>query len=117
MSSFTAPLIAEKIGPRLWRTYREFYYCVGAKDSKERIDVPVGFKTDFASIPRLFWLFLPPDGQYTQAAVLHDFLCVSKRYSKLRTSEIFHEAMRVLGVGRRTARLMFLAVQWFGPDW
>lgn len=90
---------------------------MGTKDSKEIISVPAGFHTDFASIPRLFWMFLPPDGEYTQAAVLHDFMCETKRRSKFRTSQIFKEAMLVLGVKKWVANLMFIAGQWFGPDW
>jgi hypothetical protein len=31
-----------------------------------RVDVPVGFITDFASIPAPFWPLLPPDGEYTR---------------------------------------------------
>lgn len=117
MSSFTAPLIVEKLGLRRWKTHRGFRYCVGSLDSDWRIDVPAGFETDFASIPRALWWLLPPDGAYTQAAVLHDWLCKERKYTRLRTSSIFHEAMQVLGVGRFTARAMFLAVQWFGPEW
>lgn len=38
--------------------------------------VPVGFVTDFATVPRfLHWLALPY-GPYTRAAVLHDYLLV-----------------------------------------
>ena len=117
MSSFTTPLIVEKIGPRRWQTHRGFRYCVGSLDSGEHIDVTEGFRTDFASIPRAFWWLLPPDGAYTQAAVLHDWMCREQRYSLRRTSEIFLEAMLVLGVGPWTAGAMFLAVQWFGPKW
>jgi hypothetical protein len=38
------------------------------------IEVPVGFVTDFASIPRAFYSLLSPTGQYTWAAVIHDYL-------------------------------------------
>ncbi len=38
------------------------------------VRVPVGFVTDFASIPRLFWSVLRPDGNYSYAAVIHDYL-------------------------------------------
>lgn len=36
--------------------------------------VPFGFRTDFASIPRILWNILPPTGAYGKAAVLHDFM-------------------------------------------
>ena len=36
--------------------------------------VPTGFVTDLASIPRVFWSVLRPDGEYAYAAVIHDYL-------------------------------------------
>jgi hypothetical protein len=38
------------------------------------VEVPTGFVTDFASIPRAFWSALRPDGKYTYAAIVHDYL-------------------------------------------
>jgi Protein of unknown function (DUF1353) len=40
----------------------------------QSVRVPIGFVTDFASIPRLFWSLLRPDGTYSYAAVIHDYL-------------------------------------------
>ncbi|EAH5044254.1 DUF1353 domain-containing protein [Campylobacter coli] len=38
--------------------------------------IPKGFKTDGASIPRIFWSFYPPfKSEYFSACVIHDFLC------------------------------------------
>lgn len=34
-----------------------------------------GFRTDFASTPRLLFPLFPPTGAWTKAAVIHDFLC------------------------------------------
>src|SRR5437868_748210 len=42
--------------------------------SVQPIVVPAGFVTDFASIPRAFWSGMSPHGQYSRAAVLHDYL-------------------------------------------
>jgi hypothetical protein len=36
--------------------------------------IPVGFVTDFASIPKILWNILPPVGTYGKAAVVHDYL-------------------------------------------
>ena len=38
------------------------------------IEVPQGFETDFASVPRFFWRVVPPWGRYSPAAVVHDYL-------------------------------------------
>lgn len=47
-----------------------------ADKSEPIIRVPAGFVTDFASIPRAFWVVLPPTGKYGKAAVVHDYLYV-----------------------------------------
>lgn len=39
--------------------------------------VPIGFVTDFATVPRFLHWLVSPYGAYTRAAVLHDWLLVS----------------------------------------
>lgn len=36
------------------------------------LTAPAGMQTDLASVPRLFWPWLPPDGPYGKAAGIHD---------------------------------------------
>jgi hypothetical protein len=74
MSSFTTPFIGELIGKYTFKVYSPFEYHVGKYPSNEIIKVPVGFVTDFASIPRAFWSILPPIDNYAKAAVIHDWL-------------------------------------------
>ena len=83
--------------------------------------MPGGFITDFASVPRGLWNIFPPDGKYTQAAVLHDFLYSNKgdvpkgkNRSKKECDQIFMEAMEVLGVPWMKRHLMYRAVRLFG---
>lgn len=120
MSSFTKPLSATRIGKREWVTDRSFKYYVGSEDSGECVTVPKGFLTDFASVPRAFWIIFPPDGEYTQAAVLHDYLyymkgCIKRKvYTRLECDKIFLEAMGVLGVPWVTRHSMYRAVRLFG---
>lgn len=52
------------------------------------IRVPVGFVTDFASIPRVLWSVLPPDGQYAYAAVVHDYLYWEQYLSREKSDDI-----------------------------
>ncbi len=42
--------------------------------TKQIFEVPRGFVTDMASVPRLFWTAFPPCGKYTPAAVVHDYI-------------------------------------------
>ncbi|EAA2596645.1 hypothetical protein DNM18_25345, partial [Salmonella enterica subsp. enterica] len=41
-------------------------------DNSDVIEVPKGFITDHATIPRIFWILLPPDGRYAKAAIIHE---------------------------------------------
>src|SRR3990167_4905100 len=111
MSSFTHPLTVTKIGERLWRIEREFTYYIGEENSNEFVIVPKGFITDFASVPRPFWFLFPPDGKYTQAAVLHDYILHEGIYSYPKADYIFYEAMGVLKVPPWNRWIMYRAVQ------
>lgn len=111
MSSFTEPLIVEKVGKRTWKVAKTFIYRVGFKDSTEAIVVPKGFITDFASVPRIFWILLPPDGRYSQAAVLHDYLYKIQIYTRKKSDSIFLEAMKVLKVAWWKRWIMYRAVR------
>src|SRR5215216_1525948 len=44
------------------------------QEAFQAVSVPEGFVTDFASIPRIFWSALRPDGLYTYPAIVHDYL-------------------------------------------
>jgi len=114
MSSFTKPLIVKKLKSGLWEVVVGFKYYVGEEGSKDFVFVPSGFKTDFASVPRIFWAILPPDGHYTQASCLHDFLYSKKVRSRVECDKIFLESMKVLKVSWWKRRVIFHAVRLFG---
>jgi hypothetical protein len=115
MSSFTENLIVSPLPDgKQWVTRREFYYDVGDKDSGDRICVPIGFVTDFASIPRFLWWLFPKWGKYGNASVIHDYLYSTRLRSRREADAIFYEGMIVLQTPRWQARLIYLAVRWFG---
>lgn len=124
MSSFTDPLVVTQIDAKFWLVTRSFEYRVGSEDSNEAIRVPVGFRTDFASIPRwAWWLIGHPAGEYAQAAVLHDWLYSEnadeqtpdyKPRTRKECDDIFLEAMAVLDVAWWKRSLMHRAVRWQG---
>lgn len=74
MSSFTEPLSVTYMGGGNFRVNKAFRYYVGKENSTDFVDVPEGFTTDFASVPPVFDRLIPKDGDYNQAAVVHDFL-------------------------------------------
>lgn len=78
------------------------------------IEVPDGFVTDMASVPRVpivFWL----TGDTAHApAVVHDFLYQQHIASKSQADDVFEEAMQVVGVPWWRRSTMARAVRWFG---
>lgn len=114
MAKFSKELVVKKVGNMLWEVYTEFDYQVGGEKSKDFIRIPKGFTTDFASVPRLFWQILPPDGQYTGAALVHDYLYWLQLRTRKESDGIFLEAMKALGVPLVERLIMYQAVRSFG---
>lgn len=94
-------------------TYKRGRWILRKKYCREGICVPRGFKTDLASIPRLFWSFYPPFGDYMNAAVIHDFL-YKKLFPKKQADLIFYRIMKEDGVGALTRIIFYYAVKYFG---
>lgn len=118
MSSFTEDLTVKALpSGQQWQVEREFTYYIGHRNSSDSVTIQQGFVTDFASIPRIFWSILPPFGKYTQAAVLHDYMCWKRKHSSRETHRVFLESMEVLGVPTWKRKIMYYAVKIFGPRW
>ena len=123
MARILSELVVKKIGDRRWELVTPFEYHVGDANSGDIISVPIGTKTDFASVPQAFWWLFPPDGRYTGAAVLHDYLYQKwgwvpdereKPRSRKECDGIFLEAMEVLGVNWWRRHIMYRSVRTFG---
>jgi len=112
LSRFTDILVVSPLADgRTWVTKKEFGYDVGQEGSGDSIDVPIGFMTDFASVPRPFWAFLPRWGKYGNAAVIHDYCYWDQSRSRKDSDRIFREAMRVLEVPGYKTRLLYYGVR------
>jgi hypothetical protein len=115
MSNFTDILLVSPLADgKTWVIQRPFGYDVGAEGSSDTIDVPVGFRTDFATVPRLLWVVLPKWGKYGNAAVIHDYLYWTQARPREETDLIFFEAMGVLGVRPVVKYAMYWGVRAFG---
>lgn len=112
MSKFTRPLVVSpQPNGRTWVVWEVFTYHVGKYPSKNIIKVPRKFRTDFASVPRIFWPLVSPHGKQGKAAVIHDYL-YSIGYANRKVSDkIFLEAMEVLGVSKWKRTIMYWAVR------
>lgn len=73
--------------------------------------VPLGFETDFASIPRPLQGFLDADNDVAPAATIHDFLYSSMLCARSEADSIFFQALRANGVGWMRARLLWAGVR------
>jgi hypothetical protein len=110
MNGFLTPLKVQLLDPTeggTWWLVAPLCY----KDKTGRIwVVPVGFTTDFASVPRLpvvYWLF----GNTAHApSVLHDYLIVSARVPRSQADKLFAEAMESVKMPRWRIGPMFRAV-------
>lgn len=112
------PLRVEYLDGRKWKLLEDFTYIIGEGSF---VDVPEGFITDFASIPRALWSVLPPTGRYGKAAVVHDWLYFDGRIedhearmvpiSRRDADHIFREAMADLGVPKALRWTIWTAVR------
>jgi len=76
-----------------------------------RVTVPLGFVTDFASIPRAFWSLLRPDGDYAYAAVIHDYLYWNQALSREQSDLIFKLAMQDFKIGAAEVTTIYAGVR------
>ncbi|EKZ9425997.1 DUF1353 domain-containing protein [Salmonella enterica] len=113
MSKFTTPAILEMLGHYNWRVHEPFSFWL-IDDESDVIEVPAGFVTDLATVPRIFWIFLPPDGKYAKAAIIHDYLYDNALRTKKEADKIFLDGMTVLGVPKWKRMVMYRAVRLFG---
>lgn len=97
-----------------WIMMKEYVYEVGKIGSGDEIKVPEGFITDFASIPRPVWSFLPPWGKYGKAAIVHDYLYDTAIRTRKDSDSIFLEIMKNSGVNTLIRNIIYYSVRTFG---
>lgn len=79
------------------------------------IVVPVGYVTDFASIPVLLhWWIRPTDNRVARGAVVHDWIYHTHCLPRVIADAIFQVIMRLDGTPRNKAKLLSTAVRTCG---
>jgi len=111
--AFPLPPRVEWVGPRRGIFRAPFAFI---SPSLGRIEIEEGFDTDYASVPRGLWNLYPPDGEYSPAAWIHDWLywnqALNGRPVKREEADaVFLEAMTALGIGWVTRRILHRAVR------
>lgn len=91
-----------------WRLIYPLIY--ESKDGKT-YTVPVGFKCDFASVPRIPIIYAKYGNRAHRPAVLHDYLCREGIIPRREADDLFYEAMLSVGMSERHANAMHLAVR------
>lgn len=82
-----------------------------------RVEVPTGFRTDFASVPRIVGAYLLFGGKGKRAAVVHDFLYSGGlAVTREVADQVFREALIASGYGWLTVRAMYAGVRLGGAS-
>lgn len=110
MARFTEDVtVVNRLSGRVfeWELREPVSYRIVDVPEAEVVNVPPGFATDFASVPRPFWAIISPWGRHGRAAIVHDFLYQlggvtdvgaqwMRRPPKREADRIFRDAMGVL---------------------
>jgi hypothetical protein len=111
-------LLLSRFVERIYFLMKPIAWKPGPKQDQSlpTVNVPVGFVTDFASVPRAFWSILPPDGEYTYAAILHDYLYWNQATDKATADLVLKSAMQDFGVSAGDAILVYNGVKFGGQS-
>jgi len=103
MNNFTSTLIVSPLPDgKTWVIRNQFGFqgeCGDDPKVKFNVKIPVGFETDFASVPRILWWVFSPWDVYGNAAVIHDWLYWDQdpKLTRRISDEIFLQGMKELG--------------------
>jgi hypothetical protein len=104
------PVLTPFADNQQWMLVKDFIYVMGS--TRVAITVPKGFVTDFASIPQAFWtLGFSPNGKYSRAAIVHDFLYWSQGCTRLEADNILLIAMKESAVPPTTRDAIYQGVR------
>lgn len=107
LEGFQSDLVVRWADKRTWVTESPLIY--DAARVVRRFQVPKGFETDFASVPRVFRGMVARQTATARAATLHDYL-VRKgdtlQLDRYTADALFREALESEGIGGLTAWLM-----------
>lgn len=80
------------------------------------ITVPIGFRTDLASVPRLPLIYLLAGGTSDEAAVIHDYLYSTRELPRKTADAVLSEASKATRVPAWRRGMMWAAVRLFGGN-
>lgn len=113
-SKFLTPLKVELIDQSkgIWQLTAPLVFWSGFFG--QEIEVPAGFITDFASVPRIPVAYLLAGGDFQAPATLHDYLYRSGIVTRAIADGMLSEACVVSGVPAWRTFIAWLGVRLFG---
>lgn len=98
---------SDSLGGDYWRVMHAFSFTFKRGKHSYSVDIPAGYLTDGASVPRLLQNIIPKWGRHGNAVVVHDLLCerltimrdgVLVKITRKQADDILYHAMGVSGV-------------------
>ena len=131
MNRFTGALKTEWLDGRRWRVIESYRFYSGEAGTSIFVEVPRGFITDLASIPRAIRWLVPKVGRDSAASAVHDVLyrigavitaievegiehTSSTPISRGVADSIYHQALVASKVGAWRRKLLYHGVSTFG---
>lgn len=109
MAFLNRAVLAVTNNPEEWVVFNPLKYKT--PNAKTVIEVPAGFITDLASIPRILYAVFPVNGLHREAAILHDYLYEKQVFKRAKCDIIFLGAMKSSGVDFMTRWSFYLGVR------
>lgn len=103
-----APLRVELLDSGKWALLSPLVFRSAALD--RTVVVPLGFETDFASVPRLPIVFLLTANRAYKAAVVHDY-ALESGMEREDAATLFREAMEAEGIPEGLREIMYAGVR------
>lgn len=115
-TKWSAPLVCLPVGPDGMATLMQPWTV---EASGWRFEVPMGFKTDGASIPRFLWRICghPLESPRVYAALAHDYLYGGggpREITRKDADKVYQALLKRFGWGRIRADVEYRALRLFG---
>ena len=78
------------------------------------VHVPVGFVTDFGSVPRAYWSFLRPDPFNSFPALIHEYLYWTQVTTRDMADDIFRAVLEELDIGVDATEAIYREIRLLG---
>jgi hypothetical protein len=77
-----------------------------------KIIIPIGFETDYGSVPRGLWNLFPPTEQHCACSyILHDFLYSTKYFNRYICDQALLNGLKSLGISQIKCYAIYYGVR------